>query len=309
MASGYQTVLKGADERTGLAEDAQRQWAKARGRTVRPARRMAGQRRRGRLPEAALYGPGLPILRPWLPPARRSPWPGSKASGRSTGWWGRRRDDHWIGREDLCRSPRSPAAQRGDEPLRATAAPALISGFCPAARPSPGSRSSVSETFWSNFLGPLARGEPDHDLDRARRLFQPEAGGNRGAASDVEGDRSGRCAGSRPRKNRWSSTELATRRLHTHADCLDHDTGQGHPERIQRLGAVLGCWKAPAFDALWSGARRRGGLGADCADARPSFVPGCAGRHTRAGLVSLGRRYHRLSLAPAARPSRAAGRT
>lgn len=38
--------------------------------------------------------------------------------------------------------------------------------------------------------------------------------------------------------------------VYTHADCLEHDTGHGHPERIQRLGAVLGKLKAPAFDTL-----------------------------------------------------------
>jgi len=38
--------------------------------------------------------------------------------------------------------------------------------------------------------------------------------------------------------------------LFTHAACLQHDTGPGHPERIQRLSAVLQAVKAPEFNAL-----------------------------------------------------------
>ena len=38
--------------------------------------------------------------------------------------------------------------------------------------------------------------------------------------------------------------------LITHRDCLDHDTGRGHPERIERLEAILGALEAPAFAGL-----------------------------------------------------------
>jgi acetoin utilization deacetylase AcuC-like enzyme len=41
-----------------------------------------------------------------------------------------------------------------------------------------------------------------------------------------------------------------TTALYTHAACLQHDTGPGHPERIQRLSAVLQAVKTPAFDAV-----------------------------------------------------------
>lgn len=41
-----------------------------------------------------------------------------------------------------------------------------------------------------------------------------------------------------------------TTALYTHAACLQHDTGPGHPERIQRLSAVLQAVKGPAFDAV-----------------------------------------------------------
>jgi len=43
-----------------------------------------------------------------------------------------------------------------------------------------------------------------------------------------------------------------TTALYTHAAFLQHDTGPGHPERIQRLAAVLQAVKAPAFDdVVW----------------------------------------------------------
>jgi acetoin utilization deacetylase AcuC-like enzyme len=43
-----------------------------------------------------------------------------------------------------------------------------------------------------------------------------------------------------------------TTALYTHSACLQHDTGPGHPERIQRLGAVLQAVKGPAFDdVVW----------------------------------------------------------
>jgi acetoin utilization deacetylase AcuC-like enzyme len=38
--------------------------------------------------------------------------------------------------------------------------------------------------------------------------------------------------------------------LFSHPDCLDHDTGPGHPERSARLAAVLDALAAPAFAAL-----------------------------------------------------------
>ncbi|MDQ7247257.1 histone deacetylase family protein [Dongia sedimenti] len=41
-----------------------------------------------------------------------------------------------------------------------------------------------------------------------------------------------------------------TTALYTHAAFLQHDTGPGHPERIQRLAAVLHAVKAPEFDAV-----------------------------------------------------------
>jgi acetoin utilization deacetylase AcuC-like enzyme len=41
-----------------------------------------------------------------------------------------------------------------------------------------------------------------------------------------------------------------TTALYTHAACLQHDTGPGHPERIQRLSAVLQAVKGPAFEAV-----------------------------------------------------------
>ena len=43
-----------------------------------------------------------------------------------------------------------------------------------------------------------------------------------------------------------------TTALYTHAAFLQHDTGPGHPERIQRLGAVLQAVKDEAFnDVVW----------------------------------------------------------
>jgi acetoin utilization deacetylase AcuC-like enzyme len=43
-----------------------------------------------------------------------------------------------------------------------------------------------------------------------------------------------------------------TTALYTHAACLQHDTGPGHPERIQRLAAVLQAVKEPPFDdVVW----------------------------------------------------------
>ena len=41
-----------------------------------------------------------------------------------------------------------------------------------------------------------------------------------------------------------------TTALFTHAACLEHNTGPGHPERIQRLSAVLQAVKGPAFEAV-----------------------------------------------------------
>jgi acetoin utilization deacetylase AcuC-like enzyme len=41
-----------------------------------------------------------------------------------------------------------------------------------------------------------------------------------------------------------------TTALYTHAACLQHDTGRGHPERIERLSAVLQAVKGPTFGAL-----------------------------------------------------------
>jgi acetoin utilization deacetylase AcuC-like enzyme len=41
-----------------------------------------------------------------------------------------------------------------------------------------------------------------------------------------------------------------TTALYTHAVCLEHDTGAGHPERKQRLSAVLRALEADAFKAL-----------------------------------------------------------
>jgi acetoin utilization deacetylase AcuC-like enzyme len=41
-----------------------------------------------------------------------------------------------------------------------------------------------------------------------------------------------------------------TTALFTHAACLQHDTGPGHPERIQRLSAVLQAVKGPEFAAV-----------------------------------------------------------
>jgi acetoin utilization deacetylase AcuC-like enzyme len=41
-----------------------------------------------------------------------------------------------------------------------------------------------------------------------------------------------------------------TTALYTHAICLEHDTGPGHPERKQRLSAVLQALKTDAFQAL-----------------------------------------------------------
>jgi acetoin utilization deacetylase AcuC-like enzyme len=41
-----------------------------------------------------------------------------------------------------------------------------------------------------------------------------------------------------------------TTALFTHAACLQHDTGAGHPERIQRLASVLQALKGPEFDAV-----------------------------------------------------------
>jgi acetoin utilization deacetylase AcuC-like enzyme len=41
-----------------------------------------------------------------------------------------------------------------------------------------------------------------------------------------------------------------TTALYTHAACLQHDTGPGHPERMQRLSAVLHGLKSEDFDAV-----------------------------------------------------------
>ncbi|HVO02442.1 MAG TPA: histone deacetylase family protein [Candidatus Cybelea sp.] len=41
-----------------------------------------------------------------------------------------------------------------------------------------------------------------------------------------------------------------TTALYTHAACLQHDTGPGHPERMQRLSAILQAVKGPEFDAV-----------------------------------------------------------
>ncbi len=38
--------------------------------------------------------------------------------------------------------------------------------------------------------------------------------------------------------------------LYSHEACLDHDTGEGHPERPARLTAVLSALEDPAFDGL-----------------------------------------------------------
>jgi acetoin utilization deacetylase AcuC-like enzyme len=49
---------------------------------------------------------------------------------------------------------------------------------------------------------------------------------------------------------------MATR-LYTHPACLEHDMGQGHPERPARLEAILAALQAPAFAALeWHEAPR-----------------------------------------------------
>jgi acetoin utilization deacetylase AcuC-like enzyme len=48
-----------------------------------------------------------------------------------------------------------------------------------------------------------------------------------------------------------------TTALYTHAAFLEHDTGPGHPERIQRLSAVLQAVKGPEFDSVkWREAPR-----------------------------------------------------
>ena len=41
-----------------------------------------------------------------------------------------------------------------------------------------------------------------------------------------------------------------TTRLYTHADCLNHITPDGHPERVARLNAVLDALQQPQFSAL-----------------------------------------------------------
>ena len=38
--------------------------------------------------------------------------------------------------------------------------------------------------------------------------------------------------------------------LYSHPDCLRHDTGAGHPERIERLKAVLAALEGPEFSSL-----------------------------------------------------------
>ncbi len=46
-----------------------------------------------------------------------------------------------------------------------------------------------------------------------------------------------------------TTNNLATA-LYTHQACLEHDTGPGHPERIQRLSAILRLLDDPLFGAL-----------------------------------------------------------
>ena len=41
-----------------------------------------------------------------------------------------------------------------------------------------------------------------------------------------------------------------TTRLYSHGACLDHDTGPGHPERVDRLRAVLAALEGDEFGEL-----------------------------------------------------------
>ncbi len=75
--------------------------------------------------------------------------------------------------------------------------------------------------------------------------------------------------------------------LYTHGDCLEHDTGRGHPERIQRLAAVLAKLKEPDFaDLVWRSAPEA----APAQIARmhdPAFVASALAAVPDRGLVAL----------------------
>ena len=68
------------------------------------------------------------------------------------------------------------------------------------------------------------------------------------------------CAG---RPGLWPEEKTAWTILYTHPACLDHNPGQGHPERPERLKAVLAALDAAEFAALERRAGAAGHAGAD----------------------------------------------
>ena len=76
--------------------------------------------------------------------------------------------------------------------------------------------------------------------------------------------------------------------LLTHPACLQHETGPGHPERPDRLRAILRALEAPEFDGLLREEAPRVGLDALARVHSAAYVERVLGAIPAAGLVEVG---------------------
>ena len=75
--------------------------------------------------------------------------------------------------------------------------------------------------------------------------------------------------------------------LLTHPSAVDHDTGDGHPERAARMGAIQAALAAPAFEALRRADAPAGDMAAICRVHEASYVEALFDAMPARGLVHL----------------------
>ena len=75
--------------------------------------------------------------------------------------------------------------------------------------------------------------------------------------------------------------------LLTHPSAADHDTGDGHPERAARMGAIHAALRAPAFAALLRAEAPAGDMAAICRVHEASYVAALFDAMPARGLVHL----------------------